>query len=253
MATECAEKRRQNFQRLPGNASPPLKEMGRGICFPGQLLHPTMIFPLLFWAEICLLLLCGGCQRVEPATGEWSTLSPHQLNSRAAPAFPSKQRDTDRKPTKIYYMVTGTVASKLGMSQQQQPNWVRLGQREHRTLCLCSQAVCSPCIFPFFVGVAKLLSTGDGAGLHFQCPCVLWGEAGAGDIPLQPLVLPPGCGVPWAALPPHSPAGAGKRGPGVLLGARAVFAGWLLCLLKSLPALRSHAAFLLSMELYGRG
>ncbi|XP_068887943.1 nectin-3-like [Aphelocoma coerulescens] len=35
--------------------------------FPGQLLHPTMIFPLLFWAEICLLLLWRGCQRVEPA------------------------------------------------------------------------------------------------------------------------------------------------------------------------------------------
>ncbi|KAM4790277.1 uncharacterized protein ACIQIH_003489 isoform 2-T2 [Cyanocitta cristata] len=35
--------------------------------FPGQLLHPTMIFPLLFGAEICFLLLWGGCQRVEPA------------------------------------------------------------------------------------------------------------------------------------------------------------------------------------------
>lgn len=114
--------------------------------------------------------------------------------------------------TKIYNLVTGTVASNLAMSQQQ-PNWVRLGHREHRALC--SRAVCSACTFPGFAGVAELLSTGDGAGLHFQPTCLggadtrlLWREAGAGHIPLQPFVLP------WAALPPHSSAGAGQRGAG---------------------------------------
>ncbi|XP_014802626.1 PREDICTED: uncharacterized protein LOC106890991 [Calidris pugnax] len=42
---------------------------GKAASFPVQVLCPTMLFHLLCWTEICLLLLCRGCQLEEPAMG----------------------------------------------------------------------------------------------------------------------------------------------------------------------------------------
>lgn len=51
--------------------------------------------------------------------GEWSLLSMHGINSGAAPAFFSKQRDPDAILTEKYPLVIGTVTGNLGAGQQQ--------------------------------------------------------------------------------------------------------------------------------------
>lgn len=51
--------------------------------------------------------------------GEGSTLSPHKLNCRAAPAFPGKQGDPNGILTSKDELVTGLVASNVGLGQQQ--------------------------------------------------------------------------------------------------------------------------------------
>lgn len=172
---------------------------GKGVSFPGQLLCPTMLFPLLCWAEMCLLMLCGGCQLEEPTMGEWGALSLHEVNWGEAPASLGKQRDPDAILTEKYSSVTGTVASSLGAGQQQN----RERQVREGRVCVCTPAVDSARIFPFFVRVAKLLSTRVGAGLHFQCTCLggarcCWERLGQGDIPLQPLACLPAVG--WTGL-----------------------------------------------------
>lgn len=116
---------------------------------------------------------------------------------------------------------------------EQQPDWVRLGYRKYRALC--SQAVCSACIFPLFVGAAELLSTGDAAGLHHMSGwcTLLWGEAGAGHIPLQPfLLLPAGCpGLP--CLP--QPCSCWKEESRGALGSKSCFC-WVVAVLAEEPA-----------------
>ena len=84
---------------------------------------------------------------------------------------------------------------------------------------LCVQAVYLARLFPFSVNVSKFLSTRDGAGLNFQRTCLgsagfYWERLGQGHTPLQPVALPPSCGVPWAALPPPAPCQGRREGTG---------------------------------------
>lgn len=154
--------------------------------------------------------------------------------------------------TKIHNLVTGTVASKLGMGQQQ-TNWVRLRHREH--------SAHKPCALPVHSLSLLVLLNCSAQGMEQVCISsvhvwVVHSSLGRGWSRAYPsAALPAASWLRGALGCSASPQlcrcrQEGSRG---LSGARAAFAGRLLCLLKSLPAFRSHAAFLFSMELTSRG